>query len=124
MGLYDAVMVKDNHWLRPADFGRAVRELRRRHPRLPLIMEAEDLPQVSRSLGLGADVILLDNMPRERLRRAIRFIRKASPKTLIEVSGGVGLAGLRRLARLGPDRISVGRITHSAPALDLGLDLA
>jgi len=124
MGLYDAVMVKDNHWLRPADFGRAVRELRRRYPRIPLIMEADDLAQVRRSIELGANVVLLDNLPLARLRRAIRLIRKDSPQTLIEVSGGVGLKGLRRLARLGPDRISVGRITHSAPALDLGLDLA
>ncbi|MBI5240822.1 MAG: carboxylating nicotinate-nucleotide diphosphorylase [Elusimicrobia bacterium] len=123
MGLYDAVMVKDNHWLGRDGFARAVRELRRRHPRLPLIMEADGLAQVRRSLELGADIILLDNMPRSRLRRAIGLIRKASPRTLIEVSGGVGLEGLRRLARLGPDRISVGRITHSAPALDLGLDL-
>ena len=87
-------------------------------------MEADDLGQVRRGLELGADVLLLDNMPRPRLRQAIRLIRKASPKTLIEVSGAVALKGLRRLARLGPDRISVGRITHSAPALDLGLDLA
>jgi len=124
MGLYDAVMVKDNHWLRATDFASAVRELRRRHPRLPLIMEADDLRQVRRSIELGTDVILLDNMPWARLRQAIRLVRKASPKTLIEVSGGVRLKDIRRLARLGPDRISVGRITHSAPALDLGLDLA
>jgi nicotinate-nucleotide pyrophosphorylase (carboxylating) len=124
MGLYDAVMVKDNHWLRSENFSHAVQELRRRHPRLPFIMEADDLGQVRRGLELGADVLLLDNMPRPRLRRAIRIIRKTSPRTLIEVSGAVSLKGLRRLARLGPDRISVGRITHSAPALDLGLDLA
>jgi nicotinate-nucleotide pyrophosphorylase (carboxylating) len=123
MGLYDAVMVKDNHWLRPEEFGKAVRTLRHRHPRLPLIMEADGLRQVRSSLGLGADVILLDNMPLPRLRQSIRLIRRTCKKTLIEVSGGVGLKGLRRLARLGPDRISVGRITHSAAALDLGLDL-
>ena len=124
MGLYDAVMVKDNHWLRPRDFAQAVQALRSRHPRLPFILEADGLGQVRQGLELGADVILLDNMPRPRLRQAIRLIRRTSPKTLIEVSGGVGLKGLKRLARLGPDRISVGRITHSAPALDLGLDLA
>jgi len=124
MGLYDAAMVKDNHWLKSEEFAKAVHELRRRHPKLPLIMEADDLRQVRRGLGLGADILLLDNMPLPRLRQAIRLIRKTSPKTLIEISGGVGLKGLRRLARLGPDRISVGRITHSAPALDLGLDLA
>ncbi len=124
MGLYDAAMVKDNHWLNPQDFGRAVAELRRRHPRLPLIMEADRLDQVRLALDLGADIILLDNMSRPRLNRAIQLIRRGSPRTLIEVSGGVGLDQVRALAKLGPDRISVGRITHSAPALDLGLDLA
>ena len=124
MGLYDAVMVKDNHWMGREGFARAVRGLRRRHPRVPLIMEADGLAQVRRCLELGADIILLDNMPLPRLRRAIRLIRDHSSKTLIEISGGVGLKDLRRLARLGPDRISVGRITHSAPALDIGLDLA
>ena len=124
LGLYDAVMIKDNHWLRPEIFGAAVRKLRRRLPRLPLIMEADDLRQVRRALALAADIILLDNMPRPLLRRTIRLIRGASPKTRIEISGGVSLPEVRALARLGPDRISVGRITHSAPALDLGLDLS
>jgi nicotinate-nucleotide pyrophosphorylase (carboxylating) len=124
MGLFDAVMVKDNHWLQSKDFALAVQKLRRRHPRLPFILEADDMGQVRRGLELGADVLLLDNMPLARLRQAIKTIRKLSPKTLIEISGGVGLKDLRRLARLEPDRISVGRITHSAPALDLGLDLA
>jgi nicotinate-nucleotide pyrophosphorylase (carboxylating) len=124
MGLYDAVMVKDNHCLRSADFSRAVHELRRQYPRLPLIMEADQLDQVRRALELGADVILLDNMMITRLRQAIRLIRRTSSKTQIEISGGVELKMVRRLARLGPDRISIGRITHSAPSLDLGLDLA
>ena len=73
--------------------------------------------------GLAAE--LADLAPdAAALGEAIRLIRDHSSKTLIEISGGVGLKDLRRLARLGPDRISVGRITHSAPALDIGLDLA
>ena len=123
MGLYDAAMVKDNHWLKAADLSRAVAALRKRRPRLPLVMEADRLDQVQRALELGADIILLDNMARPSLRRAIRLIRQASPRTQIEVSGMVDLKSVRGLALLGPDRISIGRITHSAPALDLGLDL-
>ncbi|MDD5656263.1 MAG: carboxylating nicotinate-nucleotide diphosphorylase [Elusimicrobia bacterium] len=123
LGLFDAVMVKDNHWLAPENFAAAVRRLRRRRPRLPLIMEADGLSQARRALALGADVILLDNMGPGRLRRAIALIRRSSPRTKIEISGGVSLRQVRGLARLGPDRISVGRLTHSAPALDLGLDL-
>ncbi len=123
LGLYDAVMVKDNHWSAARNFDRAVEKLRRLYPRLPLIIEADRLDQVQRALKLSADIILLDNMPRPRLRQAIRLIRHDSPKTKIEISGGVDLKTVRSLARLGVDRISVGQITHSAPALDLGLDL-
>lgn len=123
MGLYDAVMVKDNHY-----FGRALesgaRRLRQKHPRVPLIIECDDSRQVARALALGPEVILLDNMSPARLRVEIKRIRRAAPRVKIEVSGGVDLATVRALARLGPDRISIGSLTHSTPALDLGLDLA
>ena len=69
-------------------------------------------------------MLLLDNMPLAVLRREIPRLRKLAPRVKLEISGGVTLKNLRAYARLGPDRISVGRITHSAPALDLGLDLA
>ena len=75
------------------------------------------------ALALGADLILLDNMWPANLIRHIRAIRKSSPRTLIEVSGGVRLDNIALIARLGPDRISVGRLTHSAPALDIGMEL-
>jgi nicotinate-nucleotide pyrophosphorylase (carboxylating) len=123
MGLYDAVMVKDNHWLRPQDFAAATAKLRSQKPKLPMILEADDFAQAQRAAALGADVILLDNMNRGQLRRCIAWIRQQAPKTKIEISGGIDLRGVRALARLGADRISIGRITHSAPALDLGLDL-
>ena len=123
LGLYDGVMAKDNHWLAARDFDRAARLSKRLYPRLPLIIEADRLDQVRRALKLSTDIILLDNMPRPRLRKAIRLIRRSSPKTRIEISGGVNLKTARPLAKLGVDRISVGQITHSAPALDLGLDL-
>lgn len=121
-GLHDAAMVKDNH-----RFGGALvegaRRLRRAHPRMPLIVECDAASQVGRALALKPDVILLDNMRGTRLRREIRRLRALAPRVKIEVSGGVSLSELRALAKLGPDRISMGRLTHSAPALDLGLDL-
>jgi nicotinate-nucleotide pyrophosphorylase (carboxylating) len=123
MGLHDAVMLKDNHWAAGGDVAAGVRALRRRHPGMPLIIEADTLSQAKRALELEADVILLDNMGRSSLKRAIALIRRTRPKTQIEISGGVSLETARGLARLGPDRISIGRLTHSAPALDLGLDL-
>lgn len=123
MGLYDAVMVKDNHYL-GGRLEEGARALRRRRPGLPLIIECDAPGQIAQALALDPDVVLLDNMSPARLRAGIRRIRRDSPRTKIEVSGGIGLRAVRALARLGPDRISVGRLTHSAPALDLGLDLA
>ncbi|MEK7389776.1 MAG: carboxylating nicotinate-nucleotide diphosphorylase [Elusimicrobiota bacterium] len=122
MGLYDAVMVKDNHY-RGESLERGVRNLRRSHPTVALIIECDTMSQVSRAVALKPQVILLDNMRGVRLSRAIRRIRELDAGVLVEVSGGVGYDDVRALAGLGPDRISVGRVTHSAPALDLGFDL-
>ncbi len=122
LGLYDAAMVKDNHY-----FGESlvdgVAKLRRAHPKMPLIIECDTAAQVTRALALMPEVVLLDNMRGPRLRREIRRIRALAPRVKIEVSGGVNIKEIRALAKLGPDRISIGRLTHSAPALDLGLDL-
>jgi nicotinate-nucleotide pyrophosphorylase (carboxylating) len=122
MGLYDAAIVKDNHYLgRRLEEG--ARELRRTHPKTALIIECDTPAQATRALVLKPDVILLDNMAPAVLRREIKRLRRLAPRVKLEVSGGVGLDSVRALARLGPDRISIGRLTHSAPALDLGLDL-
>ncbi|MDE2489969.1 MAG: carboxylating nicotinate-nucleotide diphosphorylase [Elusimicrobia bacterium] len=122
LGLYDAAMVKDNHYLgRRLEEG--ARELRRRRPGTPLIVEVESRAQADRALALRPDVLVLDNLPPSRLRAEIRRLRRLAPRVKLEVSGGVGPESVRALARLGPDRISIGRLTHSAPALDLALDL-
>ncbi len=122
-GLYDAAMVKDNHYAgRSLEDGAA--RLRRAFPKMPLIIECDTSRQVMRALALEPTAILLDNMRGSRLRREIRRIRTLAPRVKVEVSGGVALKEIRALARLGPDRISIGRLTHSVPALDLGLDLA
>jgi nicotinate-nucleotide pyrophosphorylase (carboxylating) len=121
MGLYDAAMVKDNHFAGGLEEGATL--LRRRHPGTPLIVEVDRPAQVARALALRPAVLLLDNMPPAVLRKEIRRVRRLAPKVRIEVSGRVSLDTVRALARLGPDRISVGKLTHSAPALDLGLDL-
>lgn len=123
MGLYDAVMVKDNHY-----FGRnlaaGVARLRRERPGVPLIIEADALRQAEAAAALRPDVLLLDNFTPARLRAAVRRLRALAPRVKLEVSGGVSLENVRALAACGVDRVSIGRLTHSAPALDLGLDLA
>ncbi|HVA65719.1 MAG TPA: carboxylating nicotinate-nucleotide diphosphorylase [Elusimicrobiota bacterium] len=123
MGLYDAVLLKDNHWSLNRHISDAVVQVRRRYPKMTIEIEAANLGQVERALQARADIILLDNMTPALIRRAIRAIRKQKPSTLIEISGGVSLKNVRALARLGPDRISIGRITHSAPALDMSLEI-
>ena len=124
VGLYDAVLLKDNHWALNSDVGAAVARVRRRYPKMTVEIEAADMKQVERALEAGAGIVLLDNMPPALLRRAIHFIRRTRPLVRIEISGGVNLKNVRALARLGPDRISIGRITHSAPALDMSLEIA
>lgn len=125
MGLYDMVMLKDNHLAgaSPEELSRRIAAFRRRHPRVPIQVEANSLDQLRQALALKPELILLDNMGAPLLRRAIALARRLSPRVKLEVSGGVDLNTIRALAKLGPDRISVGRITHSAPALDLSLKI-
>ncbi len=123
LGLYDAAMVKDNHY-GGKNLEEGAARLRRAYPKMPLIIECDTAAQVTRALTVKPEVILLDNMRGPRLRREIRRIRRLAPRVKIEVSGGVKLEDIRALARLGPDRLSIGRLTHSAPALDVGLDLS
>jgi nicotinate-nucleotide pyrophosphorylase (carboxylating) len=123
IGLYDAVLLKDNHWAGGRDVPGGVRLARKKYPGIVVELEAADLAQVERAVDAGADIILLDNMTRPLLRRSIALIRRRAPATQIEISGGVSLDTIRGLGKLGADRISVGRITHSAPALDLSLEI-
>jgi len=123
MGLYDAVLIKDNHIHAVGSPARAV-ALARRHARgLPIEVECQSLAQVRNVIPSRPDIIMLDNLTTGDTRRAIALIRR-HPKIAIELSGGVTLATVRRLARLKPDFISVGALTHSAPALDIALELA
>lgn len=124
-GLYDMVMLKDNHLaaLSPRELARRLAAFRRRRPGVPVEFEATTHGEVRSAADLGADVVMLDNMGPSALRREIRWLRRRFPRIEIEVSGGVSLKDVRRLALLGPDRISVGRITHSAPALDISLEI-
>jgi nicotinate-nucleotide pyrophosphorylase (carboxylating) len=133
MGLYDGVLVKDNHLaaLAPDALGRgkpeataaAVRLARARYgATLPLEVEVDTFEQFEAALAAGPDIILLDNMPPELLRRCVERRNAAASSALLEASGGVTLATLRAIAETGVDRVSIGALTHSAPALDIGLD--
>ena len=122
MGLGDAALIKDNHVAAAGGVGAAIRAVRSAAPGLPLEVECDDLDQVREALGAGAGLILLDNMGLDDLRAAVALAR-ACPQTRLEASGGLRLATARAVAETGVDFISVGALTHSSPALDLGLDL-
>lgn len=123
MNLSQMAMVKDNHLKAVGNNFSAVIELKRKLPKGTLLeIEAKTMDEVRLALEADADILMLDNMSVPRLRRAVRLIRKF-PDVLIEVSGGVTLKDARKIARLGVERISVGAITHSAPALDASLEV-
>ncbi|WP_435015639.1 carboxylating nicotinate-nucleotide diphosphorylase [Tundrisphaera sp. TA3] len=127
IGLYDAVLIKDNHlaWLanEPDPIGRAIASARRESPPGTTVeVEIDDLDQFDRALQCGPDIILVDNLGPEKLAEAVRRRDARAPGILLEASGGVTLATVRALAETGVDRISVGALTHSAPSLDIGLD--
>ena len=128
LGLYDAVLIKDNHlaWLAEGGdpIGRAVGASRAGSPPGTkfVMLEVDTLDQLDRALEVGPDIILVDNLGPEVLAEAVCRRDARAPSILLEASGGVTLATVRALAETGVDRISVGALTHSAPALDIGLD--
>lgn len=125
MGLYDRAMVKDNHLAAEGSLEllqAAIRLVKSEKPHVEVELEADRLEQVSDFLELeGVDYILLDNMSLVDLREAV-VLGKKNPKIRLEASGGVNLNTVRDIAETGVDFISVGALTHSAPALDIGLD--
>lgn len=123
-GLDDMILIKDNHLKLAGSWERMVESLKQKPPRMLVEIEAENLSQVQEILKAGcADIILLDNMALDILKKAIELIRRDSTKPLIEISGGVTLENVKQYARLGVDRISVGALTHSVKALDLSLEI-
>jgi nicotinate-nucleotide pyrophosphorylase (carboxylating) len=121
MGLFDAVMVKDNHLLACPDLVAALQEIRRQYPKLLIEVEADSIEQVREFVRLEAiDVILLDNMSPEEIRKCTALRR---PGLKFEASGGVSLATVRAIAETGVDYISAGQLTHSAPSIDFSLEL-
>lgn len=120
-GLFDRVMLKDNHLaMLQGDLASAIARAREALPGAPVEVEADDLDGVQEALEAGADWILLDNMDADTMRRAVALV---GGRARTEASGGMSLERARAAAACGVDAISVGALTHSAPALDLGLDL-
>jgi nicotinate-nucleotide pyrophosphorylase (carboxylating) len=123
-GLFDLVLIKDNHLAAlknesPSAIAAAVRHAREKYPQLKIEVEADTLDQAGQAADAGADIILLDNMNPARLRLAVQ---KVKGRAQTEASGGVNLGNVQTIAKTGVDFISVGALTHSARAVDIGLD--
>jgi nicotinate-nucleotide pyrophosphorylase (carboxylating) len=118
-GLWDAILIKDNHVAAAGGVTEAVR--RARKAAMPVEVEVETLEQLAEALDSGAEIVLLDNMSTELMRQAVEI---SGGRAKLEASGGMTLAGAVAAARAGVDRISVGALTHSAPALDLSLEVS
>ena len=127
IGLYDAVMVKDNHLaanLKPVDLAERIGELKAEMPDLKIEVEADRLDQLAAFLRIaGIDVVLLDNMSNAQLIEAVVMRDEVGSRILLEASGGVNLETIAAIAETGVDFISVGALTHSVRSIDLGLDL-
>jgi nicotinate-nucleotide pyrophosphorylase (carboxylating) len=122
MGLGDAALIKDNHVAAAGGVAQAIKAVRAAAPGVPLEVECDDLDQVQEALDAGAELILLDNMGLAALRAAAGLAR-GYPSVRLEASGGLRLDQARAVAETGVHFVSVGALTHSSPALDLGLDL-
>lgn len=119
--LSDGILIKDNHIAVAGSVARAV-ELAKRHSHhlLKIEVEVQKLFQIEEAIEAGADIIMLDNMEEEDIRRAIEIINK---RVLVEVSGGVNLENIGRIAKYRPDFISIGRITHSSKSIDMSIEI-
>jgi nicotinate-nucleotide pyrophosphorylase (carboxylating) len=122
MGLGDAALIKDNHVAAAGGVAKAIAAVGARSPQVPLEVECDTLAEVRESLEAGARFILLDNMSSDELRAAVAEARRY-PGVRLEASGGLRLETARAVAETGVDYLAVGALTHSSPALDLGLDL-
>jgi nicotinate-nucleotide pyrophosphorylase (carboxylating) len=123
MGLYDAILIKENHIALAGSLAKAVYAARKAHPDLPVEVECRTVLESGYALGTGADRLLLDNMTPEELREAVamRDAERGADGPPLEASGGISLETVRETAETGVDFISIGALTHSAPTLDFSL---
>jgi nicotinate-nucleotide pyrophosphorylase (carboxylating) len=120
VGLFDAFLIKENHIAMAGGVTAAVKRARAARPDLPLEIEAQTVAEVDEAVAAGADIILLDNMTTGEIREAVRRTKR---RAKLEISGGVTLDRIPELAATGADYVSVGALTHSAPAIDISFEI-
>jgi nicotinate-nucleotide pyrophosphorylase (carboxylating) len=120
IGLFDAVLIKDNHVRLAGGVAAAIAACRASRPDLTLEIEAQSLDEVDQAVAAGADIVLVDNLPLDEVREAVR---RVAGRAKVEISGGVTLDRLPALASTGADYVSAGALTHSAPAVDISFEI-
>jgi nicotinate-nucleotide pyrophosphorylase (carboxylating) len=120
VGLFDAVLIKDNHIRLAGGVAAAVKRTRACNPGLPIEIEAQTLAEVDEALAAGAERILVDNMATDDIREAVA---RAEGRAAVEISGGVTLDRMAELSTTGADYVSIGALTHSAPAIDISFEI-
>ncbi len=123
MGLFDMILIKENHIKAVGEIAEAIKRAKRRYPRRIVEVEVRSLSQLKEAIECNPNWIMLDNLKISQMKRTVKLIRSLNPAIKIEASGGVNLKNVKRIAQTGVDFISVGALTHSAPALDMSLIL-
>ena len=125
LGLYDGVLIKDNHlaaWTESKSIAAAIETAKKKWPQIPVEVEVDSLDQLREALASSPAIVLLDNMPAAAMAEGVALRNRLAPAVRLEASGGVSLANAAEIAQTGVDRISIGALTHSAPILDLAFD--
>jgi nicotinate-nucleotide pyrophosphorylase (carboxylating) len=122
-GLYDGILIKDNHIKIAGGVKEAALLAKKAHHLLKIEIEVGDMTELKEALDIGADVVMLDNMLVEDMRKAVKYTRAHNADVVIEASGSVNLRNVRAIAETGVDIISVGAITHSARAMDISMKI-
>ena len=121
-GLFDGVLIKDNHIAAAGGVSKAIKLVRgKAHHLLKIEVEVKNIKEVKEAISACADIIMLDNMQHDKIKKSVDIIRKNAPSITIEASGNVSLETVRRIAETGVDLISIGALTHSAQAADISL---
>jgi nicotinate-nucleotide pyrophosphorylase (carboxylating) len=119
-GLDEGILIKDNHIRLAGGVAEAVRRMKADDPEMPIEVEAQSIEQVDQALAAGVDILLVDNLPLDVIREAVH---RARGRAKVEISGGVTLERVPELAQTGATYVSIGALTHSAPAVDLSFEL-
>jgi nicotinate-nucleotide pyrophosphorylase (carboxylating) len=123
MGLHDAILIKENHAALAGGVKEAVRRAREARPEMPVEVECRDLGEAQEAIEAGAGRLLLDNMTPSELQEAVAAVRRTGNAVELEASGGITLENVAEIAASGVDYVSIGALTHSAPALDLSMSV-